>query len=175
MPGYDYVSSSFDPLPDEVRRGMISMGILGLISSVSTFSLLIFITYRMLYWRRYYEEPLASNQIYILIYNLLLANFQQALSFLISFFWVSQNKLVGPSPACSAQGWLLQIGDLSSGLWVLAIAVHTFINLVGQKIVPTRTFTASVIALWMFCLTLSALGPIMVRKDFFVPAGAWVC
>jgi hypothetical protein len=41
--------------------------------------------------------------------------------------------------------------------------------------VPTRTFTASVIALWMFCLTLSALGPIMVRKDFFVPAGAWVC
>jgi len=30
-----------------------------------------------------------------------------------------------------------------------------------------------VIGLWMFCLTLTAIGPIMVQKDFFVPAGAW--
>jgi hypothetical protein len=169
------VSSSFDPLPDDVRRGMISMGIFGLISSISTLSLLIFITYRMVYWRRYYEEPITSNQIFILIYNLLLADFQQALSFLISFYWISQNKLVGPSPACFAQGWLIQIGDMSSGLWVLAIAVHTFVSLVGQKIVPIRAFLAAVVSLWMFCLILTAIGPMMVRKDFFVPAGAWVC
>jgi hypothetical protein len=174
MSGYDYVSSSLDPLPDDVRRGMISMGFFGLVSSISTLSLLIFITYRMVYWRRYYDEPIATNQIFILIYNLLLADFQQALSFLISFYWISQNKLVGPSPACFAQGWLIQIGDMSSGLWVLAIAVHTFVSLVGQKVVPMRTFVAAVISLWMFCLTLTAIGPIMVRKNFFVPAGAWV-
>jgi len=173
MSGYDYVSSSFDPLPDDVRRGMISMGFFGLVSSISTLSLLIFITYRMVYWRRYYDEPIAKNQIFILIYNLLLADFQQALSFLISFYWISQNKLVGPSPACFAQGWLIQIGDMSSGLWVLAIAVHTFVSLVGQKVVPLRTFVAAVVSLWMFCLTLTAIGPIMVRRDFFVPAGAW--
>jgi len=151
------------------------MGFFGLVSSISTLSLLIFITYRMIYWRKYYDEPIAQNQIFILIYNLLLADFQQALSFLISFYWISQNKLVGPSVACFAQGWLIQIGDMSSGLWVLAIAVHTFVNLVGQKTVPMRTFVCCVISLWMFCLTLTAIGPIMVRKDFFVPAGAWVC
>jgi hypothetical protein len=174
MSGYDFVSSSFDPLPDEIRRGMISMGIFGLISSISTLSLLIFITYRMIYWRKYYDEPIATNQIFILIYNLLLADFQQALSFLISFYWISQNKLVGPSVACFAQGWLIQIGDMSSGLWVLAIAVHTFVGLVGQKQVPMRVFVFCVITLWMFCLALTAIGPIMIRKDFFVPAGAWV-
>lgn len=150
------------------------MGFFGLVSSISTLSLLIFITYRMIYWRRYYDEPIATNQIFVLIYNLLLADFQQALSFLISFYWISQNKLVGPSKACFAQGWLIQIGDMSSGLWVLAIAVHTFISLVGQKVVPMRTFVIAVISLWMFCLILTAIGPIMVRKDFFVPAGAWV-
>ncbi|KAE9366923.1 hypothetical protein N431DRAFT_283099, partial [Stipitochalara longipes BDJ] len=164
---------SFDPLPDDIRRGMISMGFFGLVSSISTLSLLIFITYRMIYWRKYYDEPIAQNQIFILIYNLLLADFQQALSFLISFYWISQNKLVGPSIACFAQGWLIQIGDMSSGLWVLAIAVHTFVSLVGQKTVPMRTFVCCVISLWLFCLTLTAIGPIMVRKDFFVPAGAW--
>jgi len=175
LSGYDFVSSSFDPLPDDIRRGMISMGFFGLASSISTLSLLIFITHRMVYWRKYYEEPIAQNQIFILIYNLLLADFQQALSFLISFYWISQNKLVGPSVACFAQGWLIQIGDMSSGLWVLAIAVHTFVSLVGQKTVPMRTFVWCVIGLWMFCLTLTAIGPITHRKDFFVPAGAWVC
>jgi hypothetical protein len=169
------MSSSFDPLPDDLRRGMISLGFFGLISSISTLSLLVFITYRMIYWRKYYDESIASNQIFVLIYNLLLADLQQALSFLISFYWITQNKIVGPSPACFAQGWLIQIGDMSSGLWVLAIAVHTFIGLVGQKVVPMRTFIIAVISLWMFCLILTAIGPIMIRKDFFVPAGAWVC
>ena len=85
MSGYDYASRSFDPLPDEIRRGRISMGFFGLLSSVSTLSLLIFIIYRMIYWPRYYEEPIATNQIFVPIFNLLLADFQQALSFLMSF------------------------------------------------------------------------------------------
>ncbi|KAH9203188.1 G protein-coupled glucose receptor regulating Gpa2-domain-containing protein, partial [Leptodontidium sp. 2 PMI_412] len=162
-----------DPLPREIRDGMISMGVFGLLSSASTLSLMVFITYRMIFWRRYYDHPIATNQIFVLIYNLLLADFQQALSFVFSFYWISQNKLVGPSPACFAQGWLIQIGDVSSGLWVLAIAVHTFINLVGQRTIKHRTFVIAVVALWVFCLFLTAIGPILSKDDFFIPAGAW--
>ncbi|KAL2060702.1 hypothetical protein VTL71DRAFT_9343 [Oculimacula yallundae] len=165
--------TNLDPLPLDIRNGMIAMGVVGLISSASTLALMIFITYRMIFWRRYYKHPIATNQIFVLIYNLLLADFQQALSFLFSFYWISQNKLVGPSPACFAQGWLIQIGDVSSGLWVLAIAVHTFINLVVQKSVSHRTFVIAVIALWAFCLFLTAIGPILSKDDFFIPAGAW--
>jgi len=151
------------------------MGIAGLLSTISTIGLFSFLTYRMIYWRKYYAQPLATNQVFVLIYNLLLADFQQALSFLISFHWISENKLVGPSTVCFAQGWLIQIGDVSSGMWVLAIAVHTFISLVGQKAVPDKAFIAAVVSLWMFVLLLTAIGPILNEADFFVPAGAWVC
>jgi hypothetical protein len=150
------------------------MGIIGLLSTISTLSLLSFITYRMVYWRKYYERPIATNQVFVRIYNLLLADFQQALSFIISFHWVSINELVGPTTACFAQAWLIQIEDVSSGLWVLAIAVHTFISLVRQKTIPMKIFILAVVSLWMFCLLLTILGPSMKPKDFFVPSGAWV-
>ena len=169
-----FTSSSLDPLPQDIRHGMIAMGIIGLFSSVSTFSLFIFITWRMISWRKYYDHPIASNQIFVLIYNLLIADFQQALSFLFSFHWVSENRLVGPTNACFAQGWLIQIGDVSSGLWVLSIGVHTFVNLVMKKSIPMKAFVAWVISLWGFCLILTAVGPITHKEDFFVPAGAWV-
>ncbi|TVY92928.1 hypothetical protein LAWI1_G004902 [Lachnellula willkommii] len=168
-----HASSSLDPLPQEVRNGMAAMGVAGIVSSISTLSLLGFITHRMVYWRRYYQHPLATNQIFVLIYNLLAADFQQALSFLLAFHWIAVDKLVGPSSLCFAQGWLIQIGDLSSGLWVLAIAVHTFINLVGQKQIPKTAFFAAVVAIWAFAITLTLIGPATYGMSFFVPAGAW--
>lgn len=167
-------SSSLDPLPNNIRNGMIAMGLFGLVSTILTLTLMVFITYRMIYWKRYYDHSIARNQIFILIYNLLLADFQQGLSFLMSFHWVAQGKLVGPNPHCFGQGWLIQIGDVSSGLWVLAIAVHTFVNLVVQKQIRQRTFIICIILVWLFCLFVTAIGPIMSRDDFFVPAGAWV-
>ena len=169
-----YASSSLDPLPTDIRHGMIAMGFFGLLSSISTLGLILFLTYRMVAWRKYYDNPLATNQIFVLIYNLLLADFQQALSFLFSFHWVAQNKLVGPNSACFAQAWFIQIGDVSSGLFVLAIAVHTFINLVARRSIPMPMFIVSVASLWVFCLILTATGPITHRTDYFVPAGAWV-
>jgi len=153
---------------------MIAMGIFGLLSTASTLSLIIFITYRMIYWKRFYDSPIAKNQIFILIYNLLLADFQQALSFVLSWYWIGQNKLVGPSTECFAQGWLIHIGDISSGLFVLSIGLHTFINLVIRKQVPMKIFIVSVVGLWTFCLILTAVGPIIRGRAIFVPAGAWV-
>lgn len=169
-----HASTSFDPLPREVRNGMAAMGAIGFISVVSTLTLLLFITYRMVYWRRYYGHPIATNQIFVLIYNLLVADMQQALSFLLSFHWIAVDKLVGPSSICFAQGWLVQIGDLSSGLWVLAIAIHTFINLVGRKQIPMSVFFTAVVAIWVFAITLTLIGPATHGISFFVPAGAWV-
>jgi hypothetical protein len=170
----EILDTNLDPLPIDMRNGMIAMGLFGLVSTISTFSLMSFITYRMIYWKRYYDRPIHRNQIFVLIYNLLLADFQQALSFLLSFYWLAQRKLVGGNTQCFGQGWLIQIGDVSSGLWVLAIAIHTFVNLVAQKQIRHRTFVIGVIAIWVFCLILTAIGPILSKDEFFVPAGAWV-
>ncbi|KAM3072570.1 hypothetical protein ACMFMG_009363 [Clarireedia jacksonii] len=166
-------STNLDPLPGDVRNGMIAMGLFGLLSTISTFTLMSFITYRMIYWKRYYDLPIHRNQVFVLIYNLLLADFQQALSFLLSFYWVAQGKLVGGNSQCFAQGWLVQIGDVSSGLWVLAIAIHTFVNLVAHKQIGHGNFVVAVVGIWVFCLLLTAIGPILSKDEFFVPAGAW--
>jgi hypothetical protein len=163
-----------DHIPTSIRNGMIAMGLIGLISFISTFWLFVFITYRMIYWRRYYEAPISSSQVFILVYNLLLADMQQALSFLLSFHWIAQNGITGSSNACFAQGWLIQIGDVSSGIFVLAIAIHTFMGLVAQRMIPKKPFIFSVVFIWAVCVILTAIGPIVYRDNFFVPSGAWV-
>lgn len=166
-------SSSLDPLPYSTRNGMIVLGICGLLSLLSTVSFFLILTYRMIFWRRYSEHPLARTQVFMLIYNLFIADIFQALSFIISFWWVSKDKLVGPNMACNTQGLLIQIGDVASGLWALAVAVHTFLNIVAQKTVTHRTFVTLVVLLWSFIMILATLGPLRGGKDFFVPAGAW--
>ncbi len=170
-----YFETSLDPLPLEIRNGMIAMGTIGLLSAASTAGLLIFITHRMITWQRHYDHPIGKNQVFLLIYNLLLADLQQGIGFLLSFYWLSQDKLVGPSPTCSAQGYFIQIGDMGSGLWVLSIAVHTFIHIVWRKTIPMRIFVTTVVALWAFLLIIAAIGPLTHQVDFFVPTGSWVC
>lgn len=167
-------SANLDPLPEGIRNGMIAMGTFGLVSAVSTSTLMGFIIHRMVCWRKYYYTPFATNQVFVLICNLLLADFHQAISFVISFHWIARNKLVGPSAVCFTQGWLIQIGNVSSGLWVLAIAIHTLINVVAKRTFPHRTFVTAVILVWAFSLAITAIGPIMSQDSFFVPTGAWV-
>ena len=53
------------------KSGFIAMGVLALISWVLSFGLLSFLTFRFVFWQRYYKRPLAENQYVVLIYNLL--------------------------------------------------------------------------------------------------------
>lgn len=119
--GYHQAPVSETPLSELVRQGLVVMGVNGLASTISTFSLLAFMTHRMIYWKRYYEEPLAKNQVLLLMFNLIIADFQQSLAFVISFYWLHRNEIVSSHPMCQAQGWFLQIGDVSSGFWVVRI------------------------------------------------------
>lgn len=114
-----------------------------------------------------------QNQYVVLIMNLLIADLQQGLSFLISFYWVDINAILAPTRACFAQGWLLQIGDVSSGFFVCFIAFHTFYCAVKGQRFSTTAFYLLIIATWVFSLVLTALGPLMYRDKYFVRAGAW--
>ncbi|EPQ65674.1 Bgt-3780 [Blumeria graminis f. sp. tritici] len=165
--------SSLVPLPESIRNGMIALGTCGLISLLCTVSFFLFFTYRMIYWEQISSNSAARIQVFLLIYNLFIADIIQASSFVTSFWWISQNKLIGPNLVCDIQGLLIQIGDVASGLWALAIAIHTFVNIVGQKTVSHRTFITLVASLWVFIIILAGIGPIRIRSGFFVPAGAW--
>ncbi|KAL1305384.1 hypothetical protein AAFC00_002277 [Neodothiora populina] len=172
-PQYFPYPLSQKPLPDDLRRGLYAPGLLAVLSTVGTVALLSFIVYRMTTWQRHYRTFVGYNQYIVLIMNLLLADLIQAISFLVSFHWIRQDAMLAPSTACISQGFLLNIGDLSSGFFVMAIALHTFYTAVKGRRLEHNHFMWSVIATWGLALVLSIVGPIAHGNKYFVKAGAW--
>lgn len=169
-------SSANEPLTSSVRAGFIAIGVIGTLSFISTFSLLSFLSYRFIFWKKYYKRPLAENQYVVLIYNLLLVDIQQATAFLICLHWVAQGAVNYPSAACVLQGWWIQVGDPGSGLFVMAIAMHTGAVVLRGRQLPYRVFIACVVGLWAFIIL---LGLIPVGKfgsnTFVISEAGWVC
>lgn len=165
--------NSLDPLTPNVRVGLIPVVIFAMMSLVSVTALLGFITHRLVSWRRHYREYVGYNQYVILIYNLLLADLQQSIAFSISFHWLRIDKIVAPTPACFVQAWFLNIGDVASGFFVLAIAVHTWLGVVKGYKMPYMWFVVSILLIWLLALILTVLGPAMYQDRFFTRAGGW--
>jgi hypothetical protein len=165
---------NFHPLTNTLQQGMIPLSIFALCSALSTFSLLSWITYRLL-WRQDYQAFMGYNQYVILIYNLLLADLQQSLAFLITLNWLRIGGVNSPSTTCFAQAWLLNMGDVSSGFFVLAIALHTWYSVVLGRKLDYKVFLIGVLSVWVAAFTLTVLGPVTKGPHFFAITNAWVC
>ncbi|KAB8278555.1 G protein-coupled glucose receptor regulating Gpa2-domain-containing protein [Aspergillus minisclerotigenes] len=163
------------PLTGGDRAGFIAMGVVALCSFIASFCLLSFLTYRFIFWKRYYKRPLAANQYVVLIYNLLLIDIQQATAFLLCLYWVSRGHVDYPSAACVLQGWWIQIGDPGSGLFIMAIAMHTGAVVLRGRQLPHRTFVCCVIGLWAFIIVLGLI-PVGLfgSKTFVISEAGWV-
>lgn len=163
------------PLVGSDRSLFIAMGVIAIFSLGSTFGLLSFLTYRFIYWQRYYKSPLAQNQYVVLIYNLLLVDLQQAIAFVISLYWASRGSVHFGEPACYLQGWWVQTGDPGSGLFVLSIALHTGAVVLRGRQLPFNIFAYCVVGMWMFILILGFIPIGLYGKDVFVISEAnWV-
>ncbi|KAJ5729493.1 uncharacterized protein N7483_004001 [Penicillium malachiteum] len=163
------------PLEGSDRSLFIAMGIIALCSLGSTLGLLSFLTYRFIFWHRYYKNSLAKNQYVVLIYNLLLVDMQQAIAFMISLYWASRGNVHFGEAACYLQGWWIQIGDPGSGLFVLSIALHTgFVVMRGRQL-PFNVFVYCVIALWVFILIIGFIPIGLYGSDVFVISEANWC
>ncbi|KAJ5753374.1 uncharacterized protein N7511_007527 [Penicillium nucicola] len=163
------------PLLGSDRSLFIAMGIIALMSLVSSLFLLAFLTYRFIYWQRYYKNPLAKNQYVVLIYNLLLVDLQQSIGFLISLYWVSRGGVHFGEAACYLQGWWIQTGDPGSGLFVLSIALHTGAVVLRGRQVTFKTFIWCVVGLWAFILVLGFIPVGLYGKEVFVISEANWC
>ncbi|TKA68081.1 hypothetical protein B0A55_09315 [Friedmanniomyces simplex] len=161
------------PLSASLHRGLIAIGSLALLSVISTLTLICFIAYRFATWRMHYRTFLGYNQYVVLVLNLLLADLQQSSGFIISWHWFRGDRILAPSSACFAQGWLIHSGDVASGLFVLAIAIHTFYTAVYGRRVGNRGFAVCVVGLWAFAYLLTGTGVGMHGDKYFVRAGAW--
>lgn len=163
-----------DPLSSVAHDGLIAVSVLAVISLIATFGLLSFITYRFIFWQKYYKRSLTTNQYIVLIYNLILADFLQSLGFVLCICWVSEDAIKTGSAACVLQGLLVQAGDPGSGLFVLTIAAHTFLLVTSGKLVPHRWFAVGVVGVWMFLAILVIIPVASHGVAVFTPSGVWV-
>ncbi|KAJ5752573.1 hypothetical protein N7520_009490 [Penicillium odoratum] len=170
---HEDVKLDIDPLPSVQRKGLIAVSIMAFLSFIATGGLLSFITYRLIFWKGSYTRYIGYNQYIILIYNLILADFQQSLAFLICLKWIATDKIKSGTAGCFLQGMWLQIGDPGSGLFVLAIAIHTFLLVVWGRKMSHKTFICFVCGVWLFIAVIVIIPIAMYGADVFVPSGAW--
>jgi hypothetical protein len=69
---------------------------------------------------------------------------------------------------------LTNLGDLASSLFVLAIAAHTFLNVVFRRRLESFTFCAGVIGVWVASVIITAVPVMLHASDIFVAGGSWV-
>ncbi|KAF2192589.1 hypothetical protein K469DRAFT_314703 [Zopfia rhizophila CBS 207.26] len=165
--------NSLDPLTPVYRKGLIPISVSALLSLISVSVLLVFITHRLIAWRKHYKEYVGYNQYVILIYNLLLADLQQSMAFSICLHWLRIDKIVAPTVPCFFQAWFIHLGDISSGFFVLAIAFHTWLGVVRGYKLPYGAFVVCIAAIWIFALVLTLIGPVMQKDRFFGRAAGW--
>lgn len=77
------ITYDIDPLPVAQHKGLIAVAVMATLSFIATLALICFITYRLVFWRSNYQRYIGYNQYIILIYNLVIADLQQSLAFLI--------------------------------------------------------------------------------------------
>jgi hypothetical protein len=164
---------SLESLTPVFRTGLIPLAVFAMMSLLSVTALLIFITHRLISWRRHYRQYVGYNQYVILIYNLLLADLQQSIAFSISFHWLNTGSILAPTVPCFMQAWFLNIGDVASGFFVLAIAINTWLGVVKGYKLPYLWFVVSILLIWLFALGLTIIGPAIYGDRFFTRAGSW--
>ncbi|KAF2489015.1 hypothetical protein BU16DRAFT_520109 [Lophium mytilinum] len=164
---------SIDPMPQGMREGLIGVAIFATFSALSTLVLIALIAHRLYTWRHCYRQYIQANQYVLFILNLLIADFQQALAFMISWHWIGLDKIIAPTTACFTQAWFLHIGDVASGAFVLAIAVHTLCLIRFDYKLSFNGLILSIVSIWIFAIVMTNIGPIIHKLGFFTFAGAW--
>jgi hypothetical protein len=101
-PHFDLRSDTLSPLPSSLRSGLAAVTIFGFLSFFASVSLFTLLTLRLIKWSRKSKTP---NQFVVLIYNLVLADIQQSIAFLLNTRWVVENSITVGTSGCWAQGW----------------------------------------------------------------------
>lgn len=163
--------TTLSPLPPILHQGLTAVSVFGFLSFLSSVALFTHLAYRLLTWNRKSQSRI--NQFIILIFNLVLADIQQSIAFLLNAHWLQSNAITAGSSICWAQGWFVSTGDLASGVFTFAIAVHSYCDIIWDFRLGYKTFLAVVAALWTFVYAMAIIGVAMHPEDFYMRAGAW--
>lgn len=162
------------PLGSSREKGLAASVCITAVSLLATLSLLCFLTYRMIFWKKYSRRYIGHNHYIVLVYNLALADAQQCLGFIVSLRWLAADSIHASDGFCFLQGTLLQIGDPMSGMFVLAIASYTFLHIILNYQIGHRKFVAMVVGLWVFGVLMVIIPIATVGRWVWLPTVAWV-
>jgi hypothetical protein len=164
-----YDSTTLDSLPNVLTQGLTAVSVLGFLS----FSLSVMLLFRLAFKFARGTSKTRRNQFLLLIFNLILADFQQSIAFMLNVEWLYKDSIQVGTSTCWAQGWFVSTGDLSSGLFTLAIALHSYADIVHDFRLSHRIFMSIVASLWIFNYLLAIASVALHPTDVFVRAGAW--
>ena len=129
------------------------------------------------FFERLRNDP--PNQFLMLIYNLLFADIQQAVGFMLNAIWLTTDSINDQSSACSAQGWFVSVGDLAGSVFIAAIGIHTYLGVVKKYMLPSWAFYTAIGSCWVFTYGMNLLAIFLAMKRehagmLYARAGAWV-
>jgi len=164
-------SGTLSPLPGVLRQGLTAVAILGTLSFVFTTVLIALLAYKFVVWHRK-RRPI--DQFVVLIFNLLICDFHQALAFALNAQWLVRDMIDIKHPTCWAQAWFVSTGDMGGGVWCVVIGLHTLADIGYDFRLSTRRFFQVVGLIWVFIQVCTLIPPVTHPKDAYVRAGAWV-
>lgn len=173
--GHEYYPAPFSaiPLSKPLRHGVIAVSVAATISVICSGLVAAHLTTHFVtsFWQK--RTSITGNQYVMLVYHLILADLIQGVAFSLSWHWFRLNAVLAPSTFCTAQGWLINIGDVSSGLFVLVIAVHTYFGAVYGRRIHSRTFYILIAAAWLTALLITGIGSAVYGPRLFGRSSAW--
>lgn len=162
------------PLGSSREKGLTASVCIAAVSLLATLSLLCLLTYRMIFWKKYSRRYIGHNHYIVLVYNLALADAQQCLGFIVCLRWLATDSINASDGFCFLQGIWLQIGDTMSGIFVLAIALYTFLHIILKYQIGHWQFVAIVVGLWVFGVLMIIIPIATVGRWVWLPTVAWV-
>ncbi len=164
-------TSSLSSLPPGIGHSLIVLSAIAGLSLVTTLGLSSLLASILI--KRHFAGQRA-NQVMILLFNLLLANLQQSMAFVLSVVWVRRNRVDTGTAVCFAQGWFISTGELASVAWCLAIAVHAFASAAYDHELSRPSFYFAIGCLWTFVYVCAIVGIAIHPEDVYVGPGPWV-
>ncbi|ETS78512.1 hypothetical protein PFICI_10574 [Pestalotiopsis fici W106-1] len=124
------------------------------------------------------SEKRARNPFPLLIYNLLLAEMQTALGYTLNLEWVIRDGIYVGTSTCWAQGWLNNIGILSSSIFFVSISINTYLSVVQGWRPPQWFILTWITFCWLLSVFLTSGGIIATNNGrdaggWYVRANTW--
>ena len=105
---------------------------------------------------------------------MLILDFVQSIGWALSSYNIAYDRLL-PGIECNVQGFLINVGDVSSSVWSLVIAIHTVLLLAGGQ--RTRVWAAEkstggkgrwilCICIWLSIIFLGLIGPLAIQRIY---------